>query len=152
MSNYSLTWKSCNDVLAQRARTWGWALAIGAGTSLHAFPDWGRLVAELITADPDVSDPDGLFDSMSDTFSYDALIQAAKDILDEDDVTFTRRLAELLYRGVKTKAAADWPNVAKALTAASPGQLKRDKWKSFLDFVNANYSTVSALPIADAII
>lgn len=151
MSNYSLTWKSCKDVLAQRARTWGWALGIGAGTSLKAFPDWGRLVKELITADLDASDPKTLFSSMSGTFSYDALIQAAKDILDEDDATFTKRLADLLYQEVKTKAADDWPNIAKALTAASPGQLKRDKWKSFLDFVNANYSTVSALPIATAI-
>ena len=151
MSNYSLTWKSCNDVLAQRARTWGWALAIGAGTSLQAFPDWGRLVEQLIAADTAVSDPSALLESLNETFSYDALIQAAKDVLDEDDATFTKRLADLLYQRVKLKAGADWPNIAKALTAASPGQLKRDKWKSFLDFMNVNYPTASALQIAAAI-
>jgi hypothetical protein len=151
MSNYSLTWNSCGDVLAQRARTWGWALAIGAGTSRLAFPDWERLVKALIAADAGSSDPKALLESLSETFSYDALIQAAKDVLNEDDATFTKRLAELLYQGVKKKAGADWSNIAKALTAASPGQLKRDKWQSFLDFINANYSTVSALPIAKAI-
>jgi hypothetical protein len=152
MSNYSLTWKTCDDVLAQRARTWGWALAIGAGTSLNAFPDWGRLVKELIAADSAVVTPDVLLESLSDTFSYDALIQAAKDVLDEDDSTFTRRLADLLYQKVKKRAGTIWPNIAKALTAASPGQLKRDKWESFLAFVRMNYPTVSSLQIAKVII
>jgi hypothetical protein len=152
MSNYSLTWTTCDDVLAQRARTWGWALAIGAGTSLTAFPDWGRLVKELIAADSAVAAPAVLFESLSETFSYDALIQAAKDVLDEDDSTFTKRLADLLYQGVKKRAGTSWPNIAKALTAASPGQLKRDKWKSFLAFIKMNYPTLSSFQIAEVVI
>jgi SIR2-like domain len=152
MSNYSLAWDSCHDVLAQRARTWGWAVAIGAGTSLKAFPDWGRLVRELITADSRVSKPDELLETLSQDFSYDALIQAAKDILGENDPFFVRRLAELLYQNIKKKAGSDWANIAKALTAASPGQMKRDKWARFLDFIRMNYKSVSALQIAEAII
>jgi len=152
MSNYSLTWKTCEDVLAQRARTWGWALAIGAGTSLNAFPDWGRLVKDLIATDAAVADPNPLFESLSEVFSYDALIQAAKDVLDEDDSTFTKRLADLLYRQIKKRAGTTWPNIAKALTAASPAQLKRDKWASFLAFVRMNYPTVSSLQLAEVII
>jgi len=152
MSNYSLTWKTCDDVLAQRARTWGWALAIGAGTSLNAFPDWGRLVKDLIATDAAVAAPDALLESLSEVFSYDALIQAAKDVLDEDDPTFTKRLADLLYQQVKKRAGTTWPNIAKALTAASPGQLKRDKWASFLAFVRMNYPTVSSLQLAEVII
>lgn len=152
MSNYSLTWKSCEDVLAQRARTWGWALGLGAGTSLPVFPSWKRLVHDLIAADSSVRDPDALLESLSGTFSYDALIQAAKDVIGEDDITFTKRLAAALYAAVKNTAGKDWPVIAKALTAASPGQLRRDKWKSFIDFIDANYSSVTALQIARAIV
>ncbi len=102
-------------MLAQRARTWGWALAIGAGTSLKAFPDWGSLVKALIAADPAVSAADTLLDSLSETFSYDALIQAAKDALGEDDSTFTKRLADLLYQEVKNRAGTSSPSIAKQI-------------------------------------
>lgn len=96
MSNYSLTWKNCNDVLAQRARTSGWAIAIGAGTSRQAFPDWEKLVLSLIRSDPVAADPNSLLHALHKSYSYDALIQAAKDVLNESDELFVQRLTELL--------------------------------------------------------
>ena len=151
MSNYGLTWKNCNDVLAQRARTWRWAIAIGAGTSLPAFPNWERLVMSLIGTDKAVADPATLLTVLNKSFSYDALIQAAKDVLGEDDDTFVKRLIDLLYSDIKKRAGKDWDVIAKALTAASPGQLKRDKWHLFLKFIRANYANLTSLQIAEAI-
>jgi hypothetical protein len=152
MSNYSLSWNTCNDVLAQRARTWGWAIAIGAGTSLHAFPDWEQLVQKLISADTKISDPSKMLEKLGSDFSYDALIQAAKDVLGENDEEFVERLSELLYRDIKLAAGREWETIAKALTAASPGQMKRPKWELFLEFIEKNYPAISALKIARAII
>src|SRR6266550_3225251 len=147
MSNYSLTWSSCGDVLAQRARTWGWALSIGAGTSLGVFPSWYQLVASLIKSDDEAGNHDQLLEKLTADFSYDALIQAAKDALNEDDDIFVQRLSGLLYQAVKRTAGHDWPNIAKALTAAGSAQLKRPSCELFVNFICRKYPRVSALQI-----
>jgi len=120
-----LHWGNCHNVLANSAKTSGWALCVGAGTSFGPFPDWGKLVCMLMGKDSGVVDPIGLRDELSGSFSYDALIQASKDALRMGDDEFATLLQDLLYENLRKTAGTRWnlreqsPNNCFARTDAS---------------------------------
>src|SRR6266496_318532 len=151
-ADQGLDWHKGEGVLAQRAKTNGWALCVGAGTSRGPFPDWKTLVRLLMSKDSSVVNASALRDDLSQSFSYDALIQASKDALRMDDNDFARLLQELLYNELKKAAAAQWPLVNKALTTASPGQMHRTEWRAFRAFMDKQYPTLSAMQIAKVIV
>ena len=80
----------------------GWALCIGAGTSLPAFPSWPALVELLISGiHPRVAS--SLTKSLLGKWSPDAIIQAVREIRGIADSEFAVELAQHLYRkGVKS--------------------------------------------------
>ena len=55
----------------------GWALCIGAGTSLPLFPSWKELVVKLINLSSKTVDKK-LYDFLINSFAPDSLIQAAQ--------------------------------------------------------------------------
>lgn len=153
-SDIGLDWQNCQGVLARRAQQMGWVLCVGAGTSRGqnrgVFSDWPTLVDTLMAQDSQVSDAKDLHGSLK-SFGPDALIQAAKDRLKLTDGEFVTRLKELLYADLKSKAGAQWKEIAKCLTAASPAQLKRSQWLRFRDFFATNYKSLCALQLAQVI-
>jgi SIR2-like domain len=152
MSDRGLTWGNCGGVLAQRSKTNGWALCIGAGTSLGPFPTWKNLVGRVIAEDSTVPDSKVLRDQLNQSFSYDALIQASKDALGKDDDDFAQLLQDLLYEELRKAARTRWAVVNKALTTASPGQMHRTEWRAFRAFIDKQYPNLSAMQIAKVIV
>src|ERR1035438_1454146 len=150
--NPSFNWDNCKGVLAQKAKTTGWALCVGAGTSIGPFPSWETLVRKLIKRDARVKDATALLEQLNQSFSYDALIEAAKDVLEMDDDAFSAVLQRSLYSKLKKDAGHSWDVVVKALTAASPAQLQRSQWQEFYRFIRKAYPDLSALKIAASIV
>jgi hypothetical protein len=144
-----LTEDEAYGVLAGAAPGSGWALCVGAGTSLPAFPDWNRLVRRLIaTCSPE--DPERIAQDLAGLFSADALIQASAARSGRDAAGFARLLTEELYRDFL--AAFEGPDrrlVLDALGAMHPGDLLAAKWSRFLELLRARWGDrMSCLSIA----
>lgn len=137
-----------DGLLATAAGGQGWALCIGAGTSLPVFPDWNRLVRRLF----DRISPAGaerLEESLGRLFSPDALIQAAS-IINDDSPGFAEILAEELYRDLLSEISpADHELVLRALHVSRPGDMSVAKWTRFLELLHGLWDgRMSALAIA----
>ena len=144
-----LTEEKVDGLLASAAPGPGWALCVGAGTSLPAFPDWNRLVRRLIAVcSPE--DPERLAKDLAGLFSADALIQAAAARSNTDTPGFARLLTEELYRDFL--AAFEGPDrrlVLRALGAVRPGDLSAVLWNRFLELLRARWGDrMSCLSIA----
>ena len=75
-------------LLKDSVRTNGWALCIGAGTSLPLVPSWGQLVRNLLARDTTTNITRSASDELLNTFGPDALLQAAaSDVVIIDDMT-----------------------------------------------------------------
>ena len=109
MSKQGFTLKSVKPVILNRLNNSGWALCIGAGTSLPMFPDWVELVMLLAARDLAPSEAPQVLKSLHQKFSPDTLLQASKDRLGLDDDQFAALLSESLYKGIKSKLNnTDW--------------------------------------------
>ena len=116
----------------------GWALCVGAGTSLPLFPTWIELVNRLLQReDPDRSSNDNTFllGRLTNIFEPDALIEAARDRLGLNAEDFACVLGYELYRDIILELGADWGCAARALSAASPGDLQKHHWLHFLEAI-----------------
>src|ERR1039458_2440530 len=102
MPDKGLTSKNWRRVLADKAETTGWSLCVGAGISKPFFPDWLKLVEQLIRHDPSVTSSKPLFDELRQVFSLDALIETARDRLQLGDDEFAEKLSALLYADFKS--------------------------------------------------
>lgn len=74
----------------------GWALCIGAGTSVPLFPDWYSLGSEMAKQ----LVPETPFDVEAlkkSGFSPDSMIQMVKNATDLNDLEFTMRMSNILY-------------------------------------------------------
>jgi hypothetical protein len=138
-----------DPVLRDKAqRQEGWALCIGAGTSLKLFPSWAELVRRIAHRDGGDSTAAAL-DRYFRDFSPDAILQAAVDRLGGDESSFAMMLAEDLYRDFRQRlTAAEWTLTSRALAAAHMGQLNRGEWLQFLSMAEPKLSEVSALGLA----
>lgn len=144
-----LTEDKVDGVLASAAPGAGWALCVGAGTSLPAFPDWNRLVRRLIeTCSPD--DHERLAKDLSGLFSADALIQAAAARSARDAAGFAHLLTEELYRDfLAAFEGSERRLVLRALGAVRPGDLSPTMWSRFLELLRAKWGDrMSCLSIA----
>jgi hypothetical protein len=99
-----------------------------------------------------VADAIALRDDLNQSFTYDALIQAAKDALGKDDDQFADLLQELLYNDLKEAAGDRWKVVSKALTTSSPSQMGKGEWRAFRMFIKKRYPQLSALQIAEVVV
>ncbi|MCX4243825.1 SIR2 family protein [Paraliomyxa miuraensis] len=149
MTKPGLTEDKVDGLLAGAASGPGWALCVGAGTSLPAFPDWNRLVRRLIeSCNP--SDVDRVSKDLSGVFSADALIQAAAVRSGRDANGFAQLLTEELYRDfLGGFEGSDRRTVLRALGAVRPGDLSQHIWRRFLELMHARWGDrMSALAIA----
>ena len=137
-------------------------MCVGAGTSLPLFPTWIELVNRLLQReDPDRSSSDNTFllGRLTNIFEPDALIEAARDRLGLNAEDFACVLGYELYRDIILELGADWGCAARALSAASPGDLQKHHWLHFLERIRsfnmkqsaASKPEISALSIAEAV-
>ncbi len=128
----------------------GWALCIGAGTSLPVFPNWSQLVAELLEAhEADKSTAATLAKSLLSQFGADALIQASFNRVGKTPDEFTQHLSQRLY-GVLTKTltADQWDAVSFVLARPGKKGISKRQWRTFLSAFRDVLPRTSALDIA----
>ena len=144
-----LTEDKVDGLLATAAPGPGWALCVGAGTSLPAFPDWNRLVRRLIeTCSP--QDADRIAQDLAGLFSADALIQAAATRSRRDAAGFGELLTQELYgEFLRSFEGRDRRLVLRALGAVRPGDLSQSIWRRFLELLEQRWGDrMSCLAIA----
>jgi len=134
-----LTEHEVDGLLASAAHGPGWALCVGAGTSLPSFPDWNRLVRRLLRRCTD-DQPDRLADELLPLFSPDALIQAASARSSLGAEQFAGMLTDELYRDFFDAFTIEERRlVVRALCAVRPGDLSVARWRRFLDLLDARW-------------
>ncbi|MEM7155995.1 MAG: SIR2 family protein [Myxococcota bacterium] len=141
-----------DQLLVNAAQGPGWALCIGAGTSLPIFPDWNRLVRNLIARiHPDRADE--LAKTLSAGFAPDSLIQAASILNEGGPERFAALLTDELYRDFLDHfGEAERQLVVTALAATRPGDLSSKKWTQFSDLLTKHWGdAMSCLAIAPVI-
>lgn len=153
MPDQGLTSKNWHRVLADKAEKEGWSICVGAGISKPFFPDWLKLVEQLIHGSSD-TDLRTLVDELKRVFSLDILIEATRDRFQLDEDNFAEKLSTLLYTDFKSKVEdldLEWPDILQGLTARSPGQMTRAEWADFLKVIQSVSPKSSALQIAETI-
>src|SRR5713226_9159229 len=137
---------SVPGVLLQPCARSGWALCIGAGTSVPAFPRWSELVRRLLEKDVGSSKSEKLAESVSKTFSPVALLQAAQDRLGCKDENFAELLSSVLYKDIKEKlGGSTWAEVVLSLSARHHGELQVGHWDHFLKTIQSHYPSLSEI-------
>ncbi|MCH9681748.1 MAG: SIR2 family protein [Deltaproteobacteria bacterium] len=149
MNKPGLTEDGIDGVLASAVHGRGWALCVGAGTSLPAFPDWNRLVERLI-ARCTQDDPAALSEALRQLFTADALIQAASTLSGRDPNDFSSLLTQELYRDfLDAFEPSAHATVIRALAALRPGDLPARQWQRFLDALDGRWGNrMSCLSLA----
>ena len=140
-------------LIAQAARHGGWALCVGAGTSVPVFPSWPDLVRLLVAADPVASADQGLSDALLAEYGPDALLQASQDRLQLSDADFAVRLSECLYSGVRGKLTVDeFQTVCRVFREKDVSRLTKKEWKTFDAIANRFFRGTSADTIAQLVL
>ena len=136
-------------LLVNAARGSGWALCIGAGTSLPVFPDWNQLVRNLI-ARTSPKRADDLAKKLSAGFAPDSLIQAASILSEGGQEQFAAILSDELYRDfLACFDDSERRIVTKALAATRPGDLGSKTWSRFSSLLEREWGDrMSCLAIA----
>jgi len=133
MAKCGLNCNNVSSILRDIQTTSGWALCIGAGTSVPIFPSWGELVEALVSRKPGSSNVETLSQSLLNRFSPDALIQAAYNILSLSEDDFVNLLSAELYSTVKkTLSKRGWNIFEKAQLAEGPASIGYDDWSTRL--------------------
>ena len=138
--------------LKGKASTKGWALCIGAGTSLPAFPNWLDLVKNLIKKDPNINDATTI-QEIIESFSLDALIQASWHILGISEEDFTKILSEELYDKIKTQTTEkEWDSICQIFTTINANRTKDGDWINFIKVREKLFKETSSYALAKIII
>jgi hypothetical protein len=149
---------SASQLIKTRCAQQGWSLCVGAGTSLSAnvvspspFPMWGDLVERVLRrADPGFPSP--VSASALRSFSFDALIQAARDRLAGTDEEFSAALSEVLYADLRAAIGeAGWKSFTRCLEARRPGDCQRGEWLAFHGAAAERFPHLTALGVAEAL-
>ncbi len=130
----------------------GWALCVGAGTSIPIFPDWYSLAEQLANQ----LIPDKPFDLLTikkSGFSPDAIIQMVKNLSNLSDIEFAHRMSDVLYSKLKSKIPEKfWPDVCEVLGANIFSNCTVSKWRAFSLYRDTVFNTTSAYKIAPIIL
>lgn len=141
-----------DSYLKGKATTRGWSLCIGAGTSLPIFPSWEKLVINLIKKDPNLKDQNSI-NEILDSFSLDALIQAASNLLEVSEEEFVEILSTELYSKIKLAASKDeWNSIRKIFTSINANNTKDKDWINFINFRDRILKNTSAYGLAKSIV
>ena len=147
MAKRGLTLATCRGVL--RGKRGGWALCIGAGTSVPAFPRWRDLALSLL--EPALSSDAA--DRLLTELSANAAIEAARDRTGTDPAEFANSVAKHLYAAIADEFHGDsWRAVARSLAAESPGDLKLGTWQTFLRAIQSTYPQLTSIGLADVVL
>jgi hypothetical protein len=153
MAKKGLYSDNVQSVLGDIQSTTGWALCIGAGTSVPMFPSWGDLVAALVERKSGKSDVKQLSKNLLDRFSPDALIQAAYNILSLSEDEFIELLSNELYANVKRELNnKDWNIFEKAQLVEGPASLNYDDWSRYDQICSKYFEKCSSYSIAKVIV
>ena len=138
--------------LRQVADTYGWALCVGAGTSLGVFGDWQKLATSLLRR---IACPPKTIAEPAMNFSSEALIQAAFNSLSNRKAKFSEEdfvslLSDELYAAFKEACGSEWSVAAKALSTLNPAKLSNDNWSKFRELAS-RHGPPSALPLAQVV-
>jgi hypothetical protein len=138
--------------LKGKALTKGWSLCIGAGTSLPIFPSWEKLVINLIKKDKKLKSQSSI-DEILSSFSLDALIQAASNLLDLSEDEFVELLSNELYSNIKNNITPkEWVSICKIFTSINANATKDPDWINFINVREKIFNTTSANGLARIII
>lgn len=152
MAKKGLELKDLSSLVKERCKTSGWALCVGAGVSVPAFPSWNTLTEHLAARDVGSVNAAKLISVLAGEFSYDALIQAAKDRLGYDDGKFAKILTVELYSNIRsTLNRTEWKVFTKVLSSIRVSDIEARDRKSFLDIVRKYFKNMSGLLIAEII-
>ena len=128
---------SLQGVLSRFARDTGWALGIGAGTSVGLFPDWNALAKDLVRK-AGYGFTEGEMDSFIKAFGPSALMQTVYNLSPDIRPTIPDKLSDTLYFGLRQRSGKTWTTIAKALTASKPSALTVEKWEQFAQVVTSD--------------
>ena len=130
----------------------GWALCIGAGTSVPLFPDWYSLGSEMAKQ----LVPETPFDVEAlkkfRLLLLIQLIQMVKNATDLNDLEFTMRMSNILYHKLQSKISVeDWNDVVDVLGANNISNCSMEKWRLFSSYRDTVLKETTAYQLAIAI-
>lgn len=130
----------------------GWALCIGAGTSVPLFPDWYSLAAEM--AEQLVPEkPFNVKGLKNSGFSPDAMIQMVKNSTGLNDLDFTMQMSNILYHKLQSQIPTkDWNDIVDVLGANNLSNCSIKKWQTFSAYRDTVLKETSAYQLAPIII
>jgi len=153
MAKRGLSCKDVSSILKDVQSTTGWALCIGAGTSVPMFPSWNKLVESLVAKKAGAIKATNLSQQLLSKFSPDSLIQAAYNILSFSDDEFIQILSDELYAIVKsTLNSQEWEFFEKAQLAEGPATIGFDDWINYDKICTACFKKCSAFSIAKVLV
>lgn len=153
MAKRGLNSKNVSSILKDIQTTTGWALCVGAGTSVPIIPSWNKLVESLVAKKTGTSDSTKLSQQLLNKFSPDALIQAAYNILSLSEDDFIKLLSDELYATVKaTLNSKEWNIFGKAQIAEGPASIGFDDWSSYDKVSSTYFKKCSAYSLAKVIV
>ena len=130
----------------------GWALCIGAGTSLPIFPSWLELVGNLILKDPSLIDPASKEEILS-SFSLDALIQAYSNIREVSEDDFTKLLSGELYAKLKAHITLEeWDCTKRIFTTVYANRRGDTDWATFIQIRERLFKNTTAYILGEIIV
>ena len=130
----------------------GWALCIGAGTSVPLFSDWYSLAAEM--AEQLVPEKPFNVEALKNSaFSPDAMIQMVKNSTGLNDLEFTMRMSNILYHKLQSQIPTkDWNDIVDVLGANNLSNCSIKKWQTFSAYRDTVFKETSAYQLAPIII
>lgn len=153
MAKQGITGGRITSILKDVQPSTGWALCIGAGSSLPIFPSWNDLVKSLVAKKVGKAKAAPLAERLLMKFGPDSLIQAAYDVLSLSDDEFVKVLSDELYSKVKSKLSnAEWKSFTQAQLAEGPGEISFEIWENFDSICSNHFSQTSAYVIAKIIV
>lgn len=134
--------------LQNSANSNGWALCVGAGISEPIFPNWKKLVQQLISLEVGGEEALVLAERLLNIFSADAVIQASQERLGLSNKDFAAMLVKELYRLVSDNLTASEFTLFTRCLISHASDLTRAQWRAFLDIIRTKFPHVTALQIA----
>lgn len=153
MPKKGLNSKNVAGLLKEGQSQMGWALCIGAGTSVPLFPSWNELVEALITEINGKEKAKTISKELLKIFSPDSLIQAAHNTLSLPDDKFIKILSDKLFAPIKLKInSSEWEIFKKAQLADGPAAIPYDDWENYDKICATHFSECSAYNIAKVLV
>jgi hypothetical protein len=149
MAKQGLTFETCAGILREKSSQHGWALCIGAGTSLPLFPSWNGLIVSLMEGIEGKARGKDLALKLLSEYSPDSVIEACAHRSGRSPASFARLLSTELYRNLKgSTSGSEWDLIKRVLSIDAPARLKELEWHKFIEIIRNKFPTATALTLA----